>query len=71
MMQLRFTAVLHNAWSASSPFQRRASPPPSLPAAVAVILVELAVPASILVAAARPWLTMLQGAWWIQTAYIM
>jgi hypothetical protein len=35
------------------------------------ILGEIAAPRSILAASARPWLTMLQGAWWIQTAYIM
>lgn len=35
------------------------------------ILAELAAPTSILAAAARPWLTVLQGVWWIQTAYIM
>jgi hypothetical protein len=38
---------------------------------VVTILVEMAKPSSILAAAARPWLTMVQGAWWIQTAYIM
>ena len=35
------------------------------------ILAELAAPHSALVAAARPWLTMLQGAWWMATAHIM
>lgn len=40
-------------------------------ATVVAICVELAAPSSILAASARPWLTMLQGAWWIQTAYIM
>ncbi|KAL4445297.1 hypothetical protein ABPG77_011122 [Micractinium sp. CCAP 211/92] len=38
---------------------------------VVAIFVELGAPSSILAASARPWLTMLQGAWWIQTAYIM
>lgn len=47
---------------------------PAAPApapAVLAILAELARPASILAASLRPWLTMLQGAWWMQTAYIM
>ena len=38
---------------------------------VVAILAEMAKPRSILAASARPWLTILQGAWWIQTAYIM
>ena len=50
-------------------------PPPCAirpsPPAVVAILGEIAAPRSILAASARPWLTMLQGAWWIQTAYIM
>lgn len=46
--------------------------PSSLPLlAVLAILAELARPTSILAASLRPWLTMLQGAWWMQTAYIM
>jgi hypothetical protein len=40
-------------------------------AAVVAIVGEMAAPRSILAATARPWLTMLQGVWWIQTAYIM
>ncbi|PRW44434.1 Transmembrane 45B [Chlorella sorokiniana] len=40
-------------------------------ATVLAILAELARPTSILAASLRPWLTMLQGAWWMQTAYIM
>lgn len=38
---------------------------------VVAIIAEMAAPSSILMASARPWLTMLQGIWWIQTAYIM
>ncbi|KAI3428720.1 hypothetical protein D9Q98_007544 [Chlorella vulgaris] len=40
-------------------------------ATVVAIVGEMAAPRSILAATARPWLTMLQGVWWIQTAYIM
>lgn len=40
-------------------------------ATVVAILAELARPSSVLAALARPWLTLLQGAWWIQTAFIM
>lgn len=36
-----------------------------------VILAGLAAPHSILLASARPFLTVLQGVWWVQTAYIM
>lgn len=35
------------------------------------ILGELAAPRSIVMATVRPFLTVLQGVWWIQTAYIM
>ena len=35
------------------------------------IAAEAAAPRSVVVAALRPWLTIVQGAWWIQTAYIM
>lgn len=38
---------------------------------VLAILAEIARPAGVLAAAARPWLTVLQGAWWLQTAFIM
>jgi hypothetical protein len=40
-------------------------------ATFAAIMVEIANPYSILAAALRPYLTILQGVWWIQTAYIM
>ncbi|PSC75597.1 Transmembrane 45B [Micractinium conductrix] len=40
-------------------------------ATVVAVLVELAAPSSILAASARPWLTMLQGIWWMETARIM
>lgn len=34
-------------------------------------LAEMARPTSLLLASTRPFLTALQGVWWIQTAYIM
>lgn len=40
-------------------------------ATVLAVGAEMAAPGNIVVASARPWLTMLQGVWWIQTAYIM
>ena len=38
---------------------------------VIAICVEAAAPRSVVVASLRPALTLLQGVWWIQTAYIM
>lgn len=40
-------------------------------ATVLAICVEGIVPSSVVAAAARPCLTILQGVWWIQTAYVM
>lgn len=37
----------------------------------AAMMVEIANPHSLLAAALRPYLVILQGVWWIQTAYIM